>query len=465
MQDKPSGKVQMKNKTKNAIIYEVVKSKTGLAGVCILGILVIMSAVAITTVPINTFKEWNNPGKWITYPKTSIPVWVNLFMNEKIPEHKILDASSIISKNTEEIFFQSHQMRTYFDYDGFPNDIIYEISAQYTGSPFLQLYVIRPDGMQLDLLSTSLPNSESTINHKEKIFSTNEVIKKNIMLQSEEFKFSLEGLPVEDIIFSDTIYNKPLKGDYIFVINLYGTDAKSEILKSQVILGGKAFGIMGTDELRRDLAVGLLLGTPLALFIGITVAVSSVIMGLFYGVYAGYVGKKKDEAMMRFNDVIYALPALPFLIILSVTISNSIFVIIGFLMIFGWVGIAKVARSMSLQIKTRGYVEASSMMGQKDSKIMLKHILPQLLPYAFASIAISVPAAITTEAGLSFLGLGDPSFPTWGQILHDASTYGATARGIWWWILPPGMMIAITGLAFVFIGNALDKVANPKLKR
>ena len=114
--------------------------------------------------------------------------------------------------------------------------------------------------------------------------------------------------------------------------------------------------------------------------------------------------------MMRFNDVIYALPALPFLIILAVTISNSIFLMIGFLMIFSWVGIAKVSRSMSLQIKTRQYIEAAKIMGQKDSKIIFRHILPQLLPYAFASIAISVPAAITTEAGLSFLGLGDPSF-------------------------------------------------------
>ena len=246
---------------------------------------------------------------------------------------------------------------------------------------------------------------------------------------------------------------------------MYGVDVINQIPESKLIIGGKAFGVMGTDELRRDLAIGLLWGTPLALFIGLVVAIASVIMGLLYGVYAGFKGKKTDEVMMRFNDVIYALPALPFLIILSVTISNSIFLMVGFLMIFGWVGIAKVSRSMSLQIKTRGYVDAANMMGQKTYKIILKHILPQLLPYAFASIAISVPAAITTEAGLSFLGLGDPSFPTWGQILHDANTFGAAARGLWWWIMPPGVMIAITGLAFVFIGNALDAIVNPKLKR
>ena len=186
---------------------------------------------------------------------------------------------------------------------------------------------------------------------------------------------------------------------------------------------------------------------------------------LLSGIWFFWKIKKTDEVMMRFNDVIYALPALPFLIILAVTISNSIFLMIGFLMIFSWVGVAKVSRSMSLQIKTRQYVEAAKIMGQKDSKIIFKHIIPQMLPYVFASIAISVPAAITTEAGLSFLGLGDPSFPTWGQILHDANTYGAAAQGFWWWIMPPGLLIAITGLAFVFIGNALDTIINPKLKR
>ena len=273
-----------------------------------------------------------------------------------------------------------------------------------------------------------------------------------------------EDASSEDLIFSDKD-GQVLKGGYLFLANVYGVDEQVEIFNSKLILGGKAFGLMGTDELRRDLMVGLLWGTPLALFIGIAVAVGSVVVGLIYGVYAGFKGRKTDEALMRFNDVIYALPALPFLIILAVTISNSIFMMVGFLMIFSWVGIAKVSRSMALQIKTKQYVEASKIMGQKNSRIIFKHIIPQLLPYTFASIAISVPAAITTEAGLSFLGLGDPTFPTWGQILHDANTFGAAARGLWWWIVPPGIMIAITGLSFVFIGNALDSIINPKLKK
>jgi peptide/nickel transport system permease protein len=455
----------MSSITPNEIKQEFIKSKIGIAGISILMILILTSIITIVTIPSETFKEWNNPGSWISYPKTALPIWVNYFLSEKIPEHKILESPNIEHKTNGEVSVISHQFGVNFNYDSFPKDFIYEFSTKYSGTPLLQMTVIRPDGLKLNLMSTSLPNSDEPTIHSERIFSTDEMIKKNLLLQSNNFSFQLDKVSSEDIVFSKISSNEPLKGNYVFIINIYGLDSKNEISESKMIIGGKSFGIMGTDELRRDLVIGLLWGTPLALFIGLVVAIASVIMGLLYGVYAGYRGKKTDEVMMRFNDVIYALPALPFLIILSVTISNSIFVMVGFLMIFGWVGVAKVSRSMAMQIKTRGYVEAATAMGQKNSKIILRHILPQLLPYAFASIAISVPAAITTEAGLSFLGLGDPSFPTWGQILHDANVYGAAARGLWWWIMPPGVMIAITGLAFVFIGNALDAIVNPKLKR
>ncbi len=454
----------MSSVTSTEIRQEFLKSKIGIAGIGILASLILISISAAIFIPVDTFKEWNNPGSWISFPKTSMPSWVNLFMFEKIPEHKIIDPF-ISSQKTDEISLISQQFNVNYEYDDFPNDFIYEFTAMYSGSPLLQVIVIRPDGTNLKILSTSLPYSEIETIHNDRVFSTDESIKKNILLQSDKFKFPITGFSSQDIIFSKSSQHSVLKGNYIFLANLYGVQIENSISDSNLIIGGKAFGLMGTDELRRDLAIGLIWGTPLALFIGIAVAVGSVVMGLIYGVYAGFKGKMVDESMMRFNDVIYALPALPFLIILAVTISNSIFLMIGFLMIFGWVGIAKVSRSMALQIKIKGYVEASRMMGQKDSKIVFKHIIPQLLPYAFASIAISVPAAITTEAGLSFLGLGDPTFPTWGQILHDANTYGAAARGLWWWIVPPGLMIAITGLAFVFLGNALDAIVNPKLKR
>jgi peptide/nickel transport system permease protein len=242
-------------------------------------------------------------------------------------------------------------------------------------------------------------------------------------------------------------------------------DPSDIVIDSEIILGGKVYGIMGTDDLRRDLAIGLLWGAPVALFIGLTVSVAAVFIGLLYGVVAGYKGNRTDEGLMRINDLFYSLPTLPILVILSVTVGSNIFLITGFLVIFGWVGMAKISRSLALQIKNLQYVEAAKLMGQSDTKIIFKHVIPQLLPLTFATIAISVPGAILGEAALSFLGLGDPSIPTWGQILHDAHSAGAMSRGLWWWMVPPGMMIAITGLAFVLIGNALDTIVNVRARR
>ncbi|MEJ2259102.1 MAG: ABC transporter permease, partial [Nitrosopumilaceae archaeon] len=298
---------------------EFLRSKIGIAGISILAVLILVSIVAIVAIPNETFSQWNNPGNWISYPKVAIPVWVNLFLSEKIPEHKILDDPIEKTETSGDISLVSHQFGINFAYDDFPNDFIYEFSAQYSGTPLLEMIVVRPDGTELKLLSTSLPYSESTTKHTERIFSTDESIRKNLFLQSDKFDFSLNRLSAEDVVFSQMGSHQPLKGDYSFMVNLYGVNSKNEISDSTLIVGGKAFGIMGTDELRRDLAVGLLWGTPLALFIGIVVAIASVALGLLYGVYAGYRGKKTDEVMMRFNDVIYALPALPFLIILSVT--------------------------------------------------------------------------------------------------------------------------------------------------
>lgn len=436
------------------------KNKIGLVGIGILVGLILASAITITTIPVETYKQWNNPASWTELPKSAQPIWVNWILEKKIPEHRILEEPQTILKksSSESIIVQKFHLN--YDYDYFPGEFLLNYKSTYSGSPVLQISVVRPDGITLQLLSASLPHSEQKTDHTDKIFSTSESIRKNLKLQSDKFSYQIEST-AKEIIFADRNTFQVLKGDYEFVITAHGVDA----IDSKMIIGGKVFGLAGTDELRRDLAIGLLWGTPVALFIGIVVAFGSVVSGLVFGVYAGYKGGRTDESMMRLNDVVYALPALPFLIILSVTTSNSIFLMIGFLIIFGWVGVAKVSRSMALQIKTRQFVDAAKTMGQKDSKIIFRHIIPQIMPYALASIAISVPAAITTEAGLSFLGLGDPSFPTWGQILHDAKSHGAAARGLWWWIIPPGVMVAITGLAFVFIGNSLESTINPKIRR
>jgi peptide/nickel transport system permease protein len=397
-----------------------------------------------------------------------MPVWINL-LGLKVPEHLAMTSEDAEKSDIIEngVRIETHSYELNFDYDSFPSDFMIMYSARYGDiQPAVQVDVIRPDGDEFQIYFASLPPAQDPNNEfSATIFSTDRLIADSLAGYSNLFTYPVDPTRPQVMIFSDTEQNEVLKGAYIIRTTFYLFDPSDNVIDSEIILGGKVYGIMGTDDLRRDLAIGLLWGAPVALFIGLTVSVAAVFIGLLYGVVAGYKGKRTDEGLMRINDLFYSLPTLPILVILSVTVGRSIFLITGFLVIFGWVGMAKISRSLALQIKNLQYVEAARLMGQSDTKIIFKHVIPQLLPLTFATIAISVPGAILGEAALSFLGLGDPSIPTWGQILHDAHSAGAMSRGLWWWMVPPGMMIAITGLAFVLIGNALDHIVNARARR
>ena len=188
----------------------------GIAGIVILTILILTSIITMIIIPIETFQEWNNPESWITYPKAAIPIWVNLFLTEKIPEHKILAEPNIETMFNDEINLTSYQFNVNFNYDQFPKDFIYSYLLEYSGSPLIQVSVIRPDGVKLELVSTSLPHSDLKTIHSDRMFSTDAMVKKELVLQEEKFEFEINELSVEDIVFSKTESNKPLKGNYVF---------------------------------------------------------------------------------------------------------------------------------------------------------------------------------------------------------------------------------------------------------
>jgi peptide/nickel transport system permease protein len=455
--------------TGSDIISKFRRSKSGIAGVLLLLSLVIMSIYAAAAVPLESFRQWNNPAIWIDLPKSAAPAWTNIGLGPRTSEHIVLQQSDAETSSSLDAGVTTlvHSYKVDFNYDTFPNDFMLLYTARYGETqPVIQIDFIRPDGHELQIYFASLPPSRQGDNEfSGRLFSTDRSIAASLRGYASLYSYPVDASSPQVMIFSDLAERKVLKGTYTIRETFLLFDQNDSVTNSGVILGGKVYGIMGTDDLRRDLSIGILWGAPVALFIGLTVAIAGVIIGLIYGVIAGYKGNRTDEGLMRVNDIFYSLPTLPILVILSVTIGSKLLLITGFLVIFGWVGMAKVSRSIALQLKNMPYVEASKLMGQSDMKIIFKHIIPQLLPLTFATIAIAVPGAILGEATLSFLGLSDPSIPTWGQILHDANTAGAAARGIWWWVVPPGLMIALTGLAFVLIGNALDAIVNPRTKR
>jgi len=455
--------------SKNEIVREFRRSKSGLAGAAMLLGLILMSIYSAVAVPLESFRQWNNPNFWIDLPRAAAPAWTNIGLGSKVPEHIVMTSKNaqVTSSVADGVRTVAHSYTINFNYDTYPSDFMLLYSARYSGTqPVLQVDVLRPDGNEFRIYFSSLPPARhGGSEFSARVFATDRSIEQNLGDYRDAFSYRQDPASPQVMIFSDSQENRVLKGTYVIRETFYLFESGDSVQDSGVILGGKVYGLMGTDGLRRDLAIGILWGAPVALFIGITVSIAAILIGLIYGVFAGYKGNRTDEGLMRINDVFYSLPTLPLLIILSVTIGRSIFLITGFLVIFGWVGMAKISRSLALQLKNMQYVEAAKLMGQSDTKIIFQHIIPQLLPLTFASIAIAVPGAILAESTVSFLGLGDPSIPTWGQILHDANSSSAASRGLWWWIAPPGIMIAITGLAFVLIGNALDSILNPRLKK
>jgi peptide/nickel transport system permease protein len=222
---------------------------------------------------------------------------------------------------------------------------------------------------------------------------------------------------------------------------------------------------MGTDALGRDLAQGLLFGFPVALTIGIVTAVLSTILGASLGLLSGYAAGRTDTLIQRLADVVSNIPVLPILIFLVFVLGSRLWLVILLLVIFGWPGLTILTRSMVLQIRTGPLVEATRALGASRWRIMFRHIAFQIAPYLLAQLVFSTPAAILAEAALSFLGLGDPSLPTWGQILEQGFRTGAVYLGYWRWVLPPGLLIVATAMTFVFITLGLEPVVNPRLRR
>ncbi|OGD45054.1 hypothetical protein A3K79_05785 [Candidatus Bathyarchaeota archaeon RBG_13_46_16b] len=227
-------------------------------------------------------------------------------------------------------------------------------------------------------------------------------------------------------------------------------------------LYGSAFGLLGCDWEGRDIFSQLVYGARISMIVGLLAAGISVFLGLLVGLVSGYIGGLVDEGVMRFTDALLVLPGLPLLIVLIAVLGTSISNIILILGFLGWMGFARVVRSQVLSLKERPFVEAAKAIGAGKGHIILKHIVPNVMSLVYVTLATSVPGAIVGEAALSWLGYFDPYIMSWGRMLNDVQ--GHSGYTDWWWVLPPGLLIAALSVAFILLGYALDEVLNPRLR-
>jgi peptide/nickel transport system permease protein len=219
----------------------------------------------------------------------------------------------------------------------------------------------------------------------------------------------------------------------------------------------------GTSRMGRDILSQVVVGTRVGVSVGLLCALMVVFIGTNIGIIAGYYGGTIDDILMRFTDIVYGIPFLPFAVILVALLGPGLSNIILAIVLIAWRSTARVIRSQVLTIKQRACIEASRVAGASDLRIMYRHIAPNVLPLSFVYGALSMGWAVLTEASISFLGYGDPLLISWGKIIFMC--YVAQAITVaWWWVLAPGLAIMLLVISGFFIGRAYEQVVNPRLR-
>jgi len=221
---------------------------------------------------------------------------------------------------------------------------------------------------------------------------------------------------------------------------------------------------LGTDELGRDVFRATIAGARLSLLIGLIATAISIVVGAVVGITAGYRLGVVDGLLMRITDFFLVLPALPLIIVLAALFGQSTFVLVLVIGLTSWPSTARIVRSQVLSLRERQFITRIRSLGATDLRIVVSHILANVMPLIFANTVLVIAGSILAEATLAFLGLGDPVHVSWGTMLHFAFESGATGRGAWWYVLPPGIGIVIVVLGFILSGHTLDRILNPRLR-
>lgn len=241
---------------------------------------------------------------------------------------------------------------------------------------------------------------------------------------------------------------------FLAVFAPFLTDYEPDAINmTEIFLPPSEKHLFGTDELGRDVYTRVIYGSRISLFVGLVAVGISVIIGVILGLISGYYGGKIDSIIMRFTDVMLCFPSF-FLILAVIAFLNpsiiNVMVIIG---ITGWMGVARLVRAETMSVKEREYIVAARLSGIRDSKMLFKHIMPNVLSPVFVTATLGMAGAILTESSLSFLGLGvQPPIPSWGNILTAGKDNIMFA---WWLSFFPGFAILLTALGYNMLGEGL----------
>ncbi len=450
---------------------EFSKERSGIAGLSLLLAFVILGVLGPAIVPFpEATGHWRDISFWQDNPRAAPPAWTNWFSSRKGAVSTVLRGPKVQEGNPGDgtgVTTFSFNYRA--DFDKPPRDVV--IRFQGRGQVPVSIEVERPDGLVAEIFREQLELAEGDLQRVSIDRNCAQSLIEFVRAQDEALASTMSAGTIKPLYVLFSRIGKglgetplPLKGDYVLRVSALRLSPDFSVDPPEVMVSGDVAGILGTDISKRDVFTGLIVGIRWALVIGILTSIVTVLCGVFFGVTAAFFGGVVDWLLNRIYELIYLMPVLPFLIVISAIFKPTIWSLIIIICLFFWTGPYKPAYSMALQIREETYVEASRGIGSGRWRIIVRHIVPILLPYSFAVMALSIPGVIVYEASVSLLGLGDATIVTWGQLLNDALGQGAVINNLWWWVVPPGLMIALMGMSFAFLGTALDKILHPKLR-
>ena len=242
---------------------------------------------------------------------------------------------------------------------------------------------------------------------------------------------------------------------------IYGVDPFEIVWAPLTPPGETETAPLGTDYLGRDILAGLVHGGAATLYVGLSAGFITITIGILIGALAGYYGGAVDEILMRVTEFFQVLPALLFAMVLVTLFTPSIYVVSAAIGIVSWPTTARLTRAEFLRIRSLEYVKAARSIGARNQRIIWRVILPNALAPLIVSATLTIGVAILFEAGLSFLGLGDPNAFSWGLMIGSGREHILDA---WWTVTLPGVMIFLTVLGFSLVGDGLNDAFNPKLR-
>ena len=443
-------------------LRELLHYPSASVGIFIIGLMVFLGVYIMVKVPYRQVVSlWRGSegdmyrSTWYKNPDNAQPTWVNWFRKEKLPETLILDESDPgVMRSERAASEKMNEITIQFpiDYESaeLPQNLVLYFDSTYEEKkPLIALTWQTPDGRELDLGNLSVES------HANYYLTLDERVKRKLKSDSV-----LEGLFDDPSQAGITAQ----KGPYLLTVKAFTFEPEANV-SAEMLLYGKVFGMAGTDNQRRDLSVGLLWGIPVALVFGVLGAIGTSTISLMVAAVGVWYGGWVDDLVQRLTELNMILPMFPIVILVSYFYSKSIWVMLGVIVLLSIFGSAiKNYRSVLLQIKGSGYIEAARSQGASNGRIIRHYLVPPLLPVLIPQLVILVPVFVFYEATFAYLGISDPYVPTWGKIIYEALAESALNRYPYWFLEPVGLLI-VTAMAFAFLGFALERYLNPRLRK